>query len=119
MKRTGEITEVLLTALPPFAALSPPLFPLSPLFPPLLPLLAGGAEAEGAGAGGAAAGGAGAAAAVAPVAAMRASRSAGVVHVMLVPAELTKGSAAQLKRVGIRTYATGSDEYDLHKGGTT
>lgn len=33
---------------------------------------------------------------VAPVAAMRASRSAAVVQVMLVPAELTNGRAAQL-----------------------
>lgn len=33
---------------------------------------------------------------VAPVAAIRASRSAWVVHVMLVPAELTRGRAAQL-----------------------
>ena len=33
---------------------------------------------------------------VAPVAAMRASRSAAVVQVMLVPAELTSGRAAQL-----------------------
>ena len=37
------------------------------------------------------------AAAVAPVAAIRASRSAAVVHVTLVPAELTRGSAAQLE----------------------
>ena len=35
-------------------------------------------------------------ASVAPVAAMRASRSAAVVQVMLVPAELTRGKAAQL-----------------------
>ena len=34
--------------------------------------------------------------AFAPVAAMRASRSAAVVQVMLVPAELTRGRAAQL-----------------------
>ena len=37
------------------------------------------------------------AAAFAPVAAIRASRSAAVVHVTLVPAELTRGSAAQLE----------------------
>ena len=35
---------------------------------------------------------------VAPVAAIRASRSAAVVQVTLVPAELTRGSAAQLER---------------------
>ena len=36
--------------------------------------------------------------AFAPVAAMRASRSAAVVQVMLVPAEFTRGRAAQLKQ---------------------
>ena len=35
---------------------------------------------------------------VAPVAAIRASRSAAVVHVMLVPGEFTNGSEAHLER---------------------
>ena len=39
---------------------------------------------------------------VAPVAAMRASRSAAVVQVMLVPAEFTNGSAAQLRWTPVR-----------------
>ncbi len=61
--------------------------PLPALSPPLAPFPAGGAAG-------------GAAAAVAPVAAIRASRSAAVVQVTLVPAELTNGSAAQLEKEG-------------------
>ena len=45
--------------------------------------------------------------AVAPVAAMRASRSAAVVHVTLVPAELTRGSAAQLNIAKVMRSAEG------------
>ena len=56
----------------------PPLLPLLLVLPPLALALAWAPEA------------------FAPVAAMRASRSAAVVQVMLVPAELTRGSAAQL-----------------------
>ncbi len=83
--------------------------PAAPPVPALLPaavldVAGGGAEEDVGGAGGAAAaeddagggGAADAAPAVAPVAAMRASRSAAVSHVILVPAELTRGRAAQL-----------------------
>ena len=54
---------------------------------------------------------------VAPVAAMRASRSAAVVQVMLVPAEFTNGSAAQLRWTPLNSEITidRRDKYYSHE----
>ena len=77
---------------PPFLAVAPPFFAVAPLFLAVAPLFFAVAPPFLAVA----------PPAVAPEAAIRASRSAAVVQVMLVPGALTRGSAAQLSNNGGR-----------------